>query len=172
MIEEPESHYSVDDTTGANQSEFMVSEESRNDEFNTTFHGDHQEEEHNIPEVHKETVRIFALPTVLSWDIYLFDWFLLFNYFDQVPGVLEQEHHVVSPSNNNTVIGEGETRSNEAETRTDKKGKTKRARKRKSTSEAEPNKSPEKKKKFKHSSRRQKNRTCNLAVNIMILFFN
>ncbi|KAF8098536.1 hypothetical protein N665_0264s0039 [Sinapis alba] len=131
VIEEPESHYSVDDTTGANQSEFMVSEESRNDEFNTTFHGDHQEEEHNIPEVHKETV----------------------------PGVLEQEHHVVSPSNNNTVIGEGETRSNEAETRTDKKGKTKRARKRKSTSEAEPNKSPEKKKKFKHSSRRQKNRT-------------
>ena len=69
--EEPESHYSVDDdTTGANPSEFMVNEESRNDEFNinTTFHGDHQEDEHNIP----EQVRMFALLTVLSWDIYMF----------------------------------------------------------------------------------------------------
>ena len=57
--EEPESHYSVDDTTGANQSEFMVNEESRNDDFNTN----------TIPEVHKETVRIFALLTMLSWDL-------------------------------------------------------------------------------------------------------
>ncbi|XP_033132995.1 glutamic acid-rich protein isoform X2 [Brassica rapa] len=128
--EEPESHYSVDDdTTGANPSEFMVNEESRNDEFNinTTFHGDHQEDEHNIPE--------------------------------QAPNVLEQEHHVVSPSNNDTVMGEGETQANEAETGADKKGKKKRGRKKKTTtSEEEPNKPPpETKKKFKHSSRRQKN---------------
>ena len=77
---------------------------------------------------------------------------------------MEQEHHVVSPSNNDTVMGEGETQSNEAETGADKKGKKKRGRKKKTTtSEEEPNKSPpEKKKKFKHSSRRQKNRTCNL----------
>ncbi|KAF3549443.1 hypothetical protein DY000_02009107 [Brassica cretica] len=126
--EEPESHYSVDDTTGANQSEFMVNEESRNDDFNTN----------TIPEVHKETA---------------------------APGVLEQEHHVVSPSNNDTVMGEGETQSNEAETGADKKGKKKRGRKKKTTtSEEEPNKStPEKKKKFKHSSRRQKNRTSKEA---------
>ncbi|CAF2250099.1 unnamed protein product [Brassica napus] len=128
--EEPESHYSVDDdTTGANPSEFMVNEESRNDEFNinTTFHGDHQEDEHNIPE--------------------------------QAPNVLEQEHHVVSPSNNDTVMGEGATQSNEAETGADKKGKKKRGRKKKTTtSEEEPNKPPpETTKKFKHSSRRQKN---------------
>ncbi|KAJ0233550.1 Homeodomain-like superfamily protein [Hirschfeldia incana] len=128
--EEPESHYSVDETMGANQSEFMVNEESRNVEFNTnsTFHGDHQEEEHNIPEVPRETA----------------------------PGVVEQEHHVVSPSNNDTVMGEGEPQSNEAEAGTDnKKGKKKRARKKKTTtSEEEPQK-----KKFKHSSRRQKNIT-------------
>ncbi|KAG2319032.1 hypothetical protein Bca52824_012245 [Brassica carinata] len=132
VIEEPESHYSVDDTTGANQSEFTVNVESRNDEFNTntTFHGDHQEEEHNIPEVPREPA----------------------------PGVMEQEHHVVSPSNNDSVMGEPQA--NEAEPRTDKKGKKKRARKKKTTtSEEEPNKSPEKKKKFKHSSRRQKKRT-------------
>ncbi|XP_056849102.1 uncharacterized protein LOC130494480 isoform X2 [Raphanus sativus] len=130
--EEPESHYSVDDTMdAANQSEFMVNEESRNGEFNTdsTSHGDHQEE-HNIPEVPRETA----------------------------PGVLEQEHHVVPPtSNNDTVMGEGEPQSNEAEPcTTDKKGKKKRVRKKKTTTSEEE---PEKKKKFKHSSRRQKNRT-------------
>ncbi|KAJ4880083.1 Homeodomain-like superfamily protein [Raphanus sativus] len=107
--EEPESHYSVDDTMdAANQSEFMVNEESRNGEFNTdsTSHGDHQEE-HNIPEVPRETA----------------------------PGVLEQEHHVVPPtSNNDTVMGEGEPQSNEAEPcTTDKKGKKKRVRKKKTT---------------------------------------
>ena len=60
--EEPGSHYSVDDTTGANQSECMVNDEPRNDECtNTAFYGEYQEEEHNIPQVHKESVRIFAL---------------------------------------------------------------------------------------------------------------
>ncbi|XP_018451027.2 uncharacterized protein LOC108822447 isoform X1 [Raphanus sativus] len=120
--EEPESHYSVDDTMDtANQSEFMVNEESRN--TNSTSHGDHQEE-HNIPEVPRETA----------------------------PGVLEQEHPVVPPSNNDSVMGEGEPQSNEAEP----KGKKKRVRKKKTTTSEEE---PEKKKKFKHSSRRQKNRT-------------
>ncbi|CAF2036683.1 unnamed protein product [Brassica napus] len=133
--EEPGSHYSVDDTTGANQSECMVNEESRNDECtNTAFYGEYQEEEHNIPQVHKESA----------------------------PDVLEQEHRVVSPSNNDTVMGQGETQSNEAATRTDKKGGKKRGRKKKATTneeeeeEEEANKSPEKKKKLKHSSRRQK----------------
>ncbi|CAN7024231.1 unnamed protein product [Brassica oleracea var. botrytis] len=128
--EEPGSHYSVDDTTGANQSECMVNDESRNDECtNTAFYGEYQEEEHNIPQVHKESA----------------------------PDVLEQEHRVVSPSNNDTVMGQGETQSNEAETRTDKKGEKKRGRKKKATTnEEEANKSPEKKK-LKHSSRRQKN---------------
>ncbi|KAL0746784.1 hypothetical protein Bca101_028786 [Brassica carinata] len=128
--EEPGSHYSVDDTTGANQSECMVNEESRNDECtNTAFYGEYQEEEHNIPQVHKESA----------------------------PDVLEQEHRVVSPSNNDTVMGQGETQFNEAETRTDKKGEKKRGRKKKATTnEEEANKSPGKKK-LKHSSRRQKN---------------
>lgn len=65
MIEEPESHYAVDDTvylsTGTNESESMVNEESRNDfNTNTTFDGELQEEELNIPEVPQETVRIFG----------------------------------------------------------------------------------------------------------------
>ena len=90
---------------------------------------------------------------------------LLLLCFDQAPNVLEQEHHVVSPSNNDTVMGEGETQANEAETGADKKGKKKRGRKKKTTtSEEEPNKPPpETKKKFKHSSRQKRNRTCKLA---------
>ncbi|XP_018454040.1 uncharacterized protein LOC108825215 [Raphanus sativus] len=80
---------------------------------------------------------------------------------ESAPDVLEQEHRVVSPSNNDTVMGQGETQSNEAETRTDKKGEKKRGRKKKATTneeeEEEANKSPEKK--FKHSSGRQKNRS-------------
>lgn len=80
-----------------------------------------------------------------------------FKFFDhQAPGVLEQEHPVVPPSNNDSVMGEGEPQSNEAEP----KGKKKRVRKKKTTTSEEE---PEKKKKFKHSSRRQKNRTCTLS---------
>ena len=94
---------------------------------------------------------------------------VLIFIFDQAPDVLEQEHRVVSPSSNDTVMGQGETQSNEAETRTDKKGEKKRGRKKKATTnEEEANKSPEKKK-LKHSSRRQKN-TCNVELNLMILF--
>ena len=100
---------------------------------------------------------------------------VLIFIFDQAPDVLEQEHRVVSPSNNDTVMGQGETQSNEAATRTDKKGGKKRGRKKKATTneeeeeEEEANKSPEKKKKLKHSSRRQK-KTCNLELNIVIRF--
>lgn len=72
--EEPESHYSVDDTMDtANQSEFMVNEESRNTD--STSHGDHQEEEHNIPEVPRETVRIFCSSYCVKLYVYFFYWF-------------------------------------------------------------------------------------------------
>ncbi|CAH8363184.1 unnamed protein product [Eruca vesicaria subsp. sativa] len=117
--EEAGSHYSLDDT---NQSQCMVNECT-----NTAFYQE-EEEEHNIPQVHKESAS----------------------------NVLEQD---ASPSNNDTVMGQEETQSNEAQTRTDKK---KRGRKKKATTneeeEEEANKSPEKKK-FKHSIRRQKNTT-------------
>lgn len=65
MIEEPESHYYVDDTghftMGTSDSEPMVDVESRNDfNTNTTFSGEIQEEGLNIPEVPRETVRFFG----------------------------------------------------------------------------------------------------------------
>ncbi|KAJ4898722.1 Homeodomain-like superfamily protein [Raphanus sativus] len=90
VIEEPESHCSVDYTTDANQYALTVNVESRN-EFNSL---------------------------------------------------------------GNTVVEEETLTGRES-----KKGKSKRGRKQKTTSEEEPNKSLEKKKKFKHSGRRQRNRT-------------
>lgn len=59
VVEVPEPHYSVDDTgyfpMGTNDSEFMGNVESRND-FST--YEDLQEQEHHIPEVPSETVRL------------------------------------------------------------------------------------------------------------------
>ncbi|KAL1190268.1 hypothetical protein V5N11_016655 [Cardamine amara subsp. amara] len=142
VVEEPESHYSVNDTgyysMGTNDSESMANMESRNG-FSS------YEEELNIPEVPGETV-----PEMEARN---------------APGGWEHEEQVVSPCTNNTVTGEeedylGNTVEEERPGRGKKIGKQKGAatRKRKNKSEEEPNKSSEKpeKKKFKHSSRRQK----------------
>ncbi|CAH2075917.1 unnamed protein product [Thlaspi arvense] len=144
VIEEPESHYSVDDTgyctTATNESEFMVNVESRND-FNTNTR-EHQEEE-----VHSETV-----PEMEAQN---------------ASGGREHEEQAVSPRTNSTVIGEEENSLGntveEAPRRESKKGTSKGAtsRKRKNTSKEDPNKTSEdpQKKKFKHASRRQKKRS-------------
>nr|ABW81128.1 myb-transcription factor [Boechera divaricarpa] len=144
VVEEPELHYSVDDTgyflMGTNESEFMVNVESRND-FST--YGDLQEK-HNIPEVPREMV-----PEMEARN---------------ASGGWEHKEQVVSPCTNNTVTaGEenclGNTVEEERAGRECKIGNSKRttAQKRKNTRE-EPNKSSEKpeKKKFKHSTYRQK----------------
>jgi len=59
VVEEPEPHYSAGDTgyfpMGTNESEFMANVESRNG-FST--YEDLQEEELNIPEAPRETVRL------------------------------------------------------------------------------------------------------------------
>lgn len=76
VVEEPESHYSVNDTgyfsMGTNESDFMVNVESRN---GSSSYGDVQEEELNIPEVPRETVRLtnwvcFLKRTVLCLQIF------------------------------------------------------------------------------------------------------
>ncbi|KAL1213553.1 hypothetical protein V5N11_000625 [Cardamine amara subsp. amara] len=138
VVEEPESHYSVNDTSyfpmGTSESEFMANVESRNG-FSS------YEEEPNIPEVPGETV-----PEMEARN---------------APGGWEQ---VVTPCTNNTVTGEEEDclrntveeeRSGKGKKFGERKGAA--ARKRKNKSEEKQNKSSEKpEKKFKHSSRRQK----------------
>ncbi|ESQ53171.1 hypothetical protein EUTSA_v10024751mg [Eutrema salsugineum] len=140
VIEEPESHYSVDDTgyftTGTNESEFMANVESRNDfNTNTTFYRELQEEpRETVPEMEAQNAS----------------------------GGREHEERT-----NNTVIGEEEnclgSTVEERPGRERKKGRSKgaTARKRKITGEEDPNKTSEnpQKKKFKHSSRRQRKRT-------------
>lgn len=76
------------------------------------------------------------------------------------------EEQVVSPSTNNTVLGEEENGLVEEAPKKRKLGKkgNPRGRKRKPTSEkeeAKKSKENPKEKKFKHSVRRQRKRTCN-----------
>ncbi|CAA7020631.1 unnamed protein product [Microthlaspi erraticum] len=149
VIEEPESHYSVDDTgfysMGTNESEFTINEESRNNvNKNTPNYGELQEEERSNPQVPREMVPEMEAPNASG------------------------EEQVVSPSTNNTVLGEEENGLGNTveeapkQRKLGKKGNP-RGRKRKTpTSEEEPKKSKEKQpkeKKFKHSGRRQRKRT-------------
>uniref|UniRef100_A0A1J3EH19 Transcription factor TFIIIB component B n=1 Tax=Noccaea caerulescens TaxID=107243 RepID=A0A1J3EH19_NOCCA len=148
VIEEPESQYSVDDTgfysMGTNESEFATNVESRNNfNKNTPNYGELQDEERSIPQVPREMVPEMEARNASG------------------------EEQVVSPSTNNTVLGEEENGLRNTVEEAPKKRKlgkkgNPRGRKRRTTSEKEEaNKSNEnpKEKKFKHSVRRQRKRT-------------